>query len=135
MKIFSFSETNAVGDTAAQLNSTIVHNDQMLFDLAEPIQRAHSHAAYLYNRSLELDSLLTDTRNTNAVRAVSAYRDIEIAIQAAKDAADDAINAAENATLLVRGSIYTILYNLDLFILIIFFILFILFILYTLEKF
>lgn len=135
MKIFSFSETNAVGDTAAQLNNTIVHNDQMLFDLAEPIQRAHSHAAYLYNRSLELDSLLTDTRNTNAVRAVSAYRDIEIAIQAAKDAADDAINAAENATLLVRGSIYTILYNLDLFILIIFFILFILFILYTLEKF
>lgn len=135
MKIFSFSETNAVADTAAQLNNTIVHNDQMLFDLAEPIQRAHSHAAYLYNRSLELDSLLTDTRNTNAVRAVSAYRDIEIAIQAAKDAADDAINAAENATLLVRGSIYTILYNLDLFILIIFFILFILFILYTLEKF
>lgn len=103
MKIFSISETNVVGDTVAQLNNTIAHNDQMLFDLAEPVQKAHSHAAYLYNRSLELDSLLTDTRNTNAVRAVSAYRDIEIAIQAAKDAADDAIIAAENATVLVRG--------------------------------
>lgn len=103
MKIFSFSETNVVGDTAAQLNNTIIHNDQMLFDVAETVQKAHSHAAYLYNRSLELDSLLTDTRNTNAVRAVSAYRDIEIAIQAAKDAADDAIIAAENATLLVRS--------------------------------
>ncbi|XP_070151389.1 laminin subunit alpha [Polyergus mexicanus] len=96
-------QTNVVGDTAAQLNNTIAHNDQMLFDLTEPVQRAHSHAAYLYNRSLELDSLLTDTRNTNAVRAVSAYRDIEIAIQAAKDAADDAIIAAENATLLSDG--------------------------------
>lgn len=109
IKIFPFSETNVIGDTAAQLNNTIVHNDQMLSDLTEPIRRAQSHAAYLYNRSLELDSLLTDTRNTNAVRAVSAYRDIEIAIQAAKDAANDAMNAAENATLLVRGLIYYII--------------------------
>lgn len=75
----------------------------MLFDLAELIQKAQAHAAYLYNRSLELDSLLTDTRNTNAVRAVSAYRDIESAIQAAKDAADHAIIAAENATSLVNS--------------------------------
>lgn len=75
----------------------------MLIDLAEPIQKAHTHAAYLNNHSLELDSLLTDTRNTNAVRAVSAYRDIETAIQAAKDAADHAIIAAENATSLVKN--------------------------------
>lgn len=75
----------------------------MLIDLVDPIQKAHTHAGYLYNRSLELDSLLTDTRNTNAVRAVSAYRDIETAIQAAKDAADHAIIAAENATSMVKN--------------------------------
>lgn len=105
VKNFFFSGTSNIDDTITQLNNTIVHNDQMLFDLAESVQKAHSHAEYLYNRSLELDSLLNDTRNTNAVRAVSAYRDIEIAIQAAKNAADDAIDAAENATLLVRDSI------------------------------
>lgn len=109
MKIFSFSGTSIIDDTTTQLNNTIIHNNQMLFDLAESVQKAHSHAAYLYNRSLELDSLLNDTRNTNAVRAVSAYRDIEIAIQAAKNAADDAIDAVENATLLVQGSVYYII--------------------------
>lgn len=74
----------------------------MLINLTEPNQNAHDHAAYLYNRSLELDSLLTDTRNTNAVRAVSAYRDIETAIQAAKNATDYAIIATENTTSLVK---------------------------------
>lgn len=91
-----------MGDAIAQLNNTITQNDQMLMELAEPLEKAHAHAEYLYDRSLELDSLLTDTRNTDAVRAVSAYRDIETAIQAAKDAADDAIIAAENATSLVK---------------------------------
>jgi hypothetical protein len=84
----------------------------MLLNLGELVIKAEEHAKYLYNRSLELDSLLTDTRNTNAVRAVSAYRDIETAIQAAKDAADDAMIAAENATALVKSSIY---YNSDIY--------------------
>jgi len=100
-----FLETNTVSDAAGRLNNTIALNDEMLIDLAEPIQKAHTHAAYLYNRSLELDSLLTDTRNTNAVRAVSAYRDIETTIQAAKDAADNAIIATENTTSLVKNLI------------------------------
>ncbi|EGI60824.1 PREDICTED: laminin subunit alpha [Acromyrmex echinatior] len=95
--------TNTDSDVIDRLNNTIALNDEMLIDLAEPVQKAHAHAAYLHNRSLELDSLLTDTRNTDAVRAVSAYRDIEIAIQAAKDAADNAIIAAENATSLTDG--------------------------------
>lgn len=97
--------TNTVGDATAQLNKSIIDNDDMLFELGEPVMKAHNHAAYLYNRSLELDSLLTDTRNTDAVRAVSAYRDIVNAIQTARDAADDAMLAAENATALVRSSI------------------------------
>lgn len=74
----------------------------MLIEVDDPLQKANTHAEYLYNHSLELDNVLNDTRNTNAVRAVSAYKDIEIAIQAARDAANDAVIAAENATLLVR---------------------------------
>lgn len=104
---FFFSlETNTISDVADRLNNIIVQNDKMLINLTEPNQNAHDHAAYLYNRSLELDSLLTDTRNTNAVRAVSAYRNIETAIQAAKNATDHAIIAAENATSLVKKWIY-----------------------------
>lgn len=93
-----------------RLNSTTAENDQMLIELAELIQNAHGHAAYLYNHSLALDNLLTDTRNTNAVRAVSAYRNIETAIQAAKNAANEAIIAGENATSLVKYSI--LIFNL-----------------------
>lgn len=96
-------QINDINDATNQLNYTKEENDKMLKE-TEPVRlKAHVHAAYLYNRSLELDSLLTDTRNTNAVRAVSAYRDIETAIQAAKDAANNAIIAAENATLLTDG--------------------------------
>lgn len=95
---------NDITDTTMRLNATIAENDHMLIELVEPMQNAHNHAAYLYNHSLALDDLLTDTRNTNAVRAVSAYRNIETAIQAAKNAADEAMIAAENATLLVRHS-------------------------------
>lgn len=92
------------------MNNTIAVNDELLIDLAEPVQQAHSHAAYLYNRSLELDSLLNDTRNTNAVRAVSAYRDIETAIQAAKDAADNATIAINNTTSLVKSLLKSYLF-------------------------
>ncbi|EFN79905.1 laminin subunit alpha [Harpegnathos saltator] len=87
-----------ITDATMQLNSTIVENDQMLIELETPMRDARDHAAYLYNHSLALDNLLTDTRNTNAVRAVSAYKNIEIAIQAARNAADEAMIAAENAT-------------------------------------
>lgn len=98
-------QDNISNGTFAQqtLNNTIAQNDQMLINLYDPVQKAHNHAAYLYNRSLELDSLLTDTRNTNAVRAVSAYRDIEAAIQAAMNATEHAIIAADNATALSDG--------------------------------
>lgn len=94
--------TSDITDATNQLNATIADNDRMLIELAEPMQNAHNHAAYLYNHSLALDDLLTDTRNTDAVRAVSAYRNIGSAIQAAKNAADEAVIAAENATSLVR---------------------------------
>lgn len=100
---FSLLETNAVSKTASQLNSTIVDNDNELKNLVELVPKAQEHAEFLYNRSIELDSLLTDTRNTDAVRAVSAYRDIETAIQAARNDTDAALIAIDNASSLVSG--------------------------------
>ncbi|XP_029032401.2 laminin subunit alpha [Osmia bicornis bicornis] len=96
-------KTNAIDDSTEILKRTIMENDQQLVDLIVPVQNAHDHAERLYNRSLDLDSSLTDTRNTDAVKAVSAYKNIETAIQAAREAADDAMDAAENATSLSDG--------------------------------
>jgi len=75
----------------------------MLRELVQPVLEAHKYAAFLYNRSIELDDLLTDTRNTDAVRAVSAYRDIETAIQAARNDTDAALIAIDNASSLVSN--------------------------------
>lgn len=96
-------ESNAIDQTNTQLNATILQNDDELRKLVEPVQNAQSNAARLYNRSIELDNLLTDTRNTDAVRAVSAYRDIETAIQAARNDTDAALIAIDNASSLVSG--------------------------------
>lgn len=94
---------DAMDDSARTLNATILQNDQMLVNLTDPVQKAHDHAEYLYNRSLDLDSLLTDTRNTDAVKAVSAYRNIGAAIEAAREAAANAIDAVNNVTYLCNG--------------------------------
>lgn len=90
-------------DTSGMLNFTITQNDQMLLDVADVAQQASDHATQLYSRSLDLDDLLTDTRNTDAVKAVSAYRNIWTAIEATREAAADAIDAANNATALADG--------------------------------
>ncbi|XP_047345121.1 laminin subunit alpha isoform X1 [Vespa velutina] len=91
-------ESNTLQQVVMRLNDTILQNDEMLNDLKDSLQKAHDHAESLYSHSLELDNLLTDTRNTNAVRAVSAYRDIEMAIQVANYTALNAVYAAKNAT-------------------------------------
>jgi len=94
----SFLEENAVNETTTTpLDDNIRKNDDLLRDLVDPVEKAHRHAARLYNRSIEMDALLTDTRNTDAVRAVSAYRDIETAIQAARNDTDAALIAIDNA--------------------------------------
>lgn len=113
--LFFISETNVVGDAAAKLNNTILENDQKLYDLVDDVREAQSHAAKLHIHSVELDNLLNDTRNTDAVRAVSAYRDIETVIQAAREAAEDAMIAAENATLLVRSLVNEIIIYKSIF--------------------
>nr|XP_031828013.1 laminin subunit alpha isoform X2 [Nomia melanderi] len=93
----------AADDPTETLNATILQNDQMLVDLLAPVNQAYSHAQNLYNRSLDLDSLLTDTRNTDAVKAVSAYRNIGVAIEAAHAATMEALDAVNNVTHLLDG--------------------------------
>lgn len=97
-RIYISTESNTLQEVVIRLNDTILQNDEMLSDLKDSLEKAHNHAESLYSHSLELDNLLTDTRNTNAVRAVSAYRDIEMAIQVANNATLDAVYAANNAT-------------------------------------
>lgn len=97
-RIYISTESNTLQKVVMRLNDTILQNDEKLSDLKDSLEKAHDHAESLYNHSLELDNLLTDTRNTNAVRAVSAYRDIEMAIQVANNATVDAMYAANNAT-------------------------------------
>ncbi|XP_015117099.1 laminin subunit alpha [Diachasma alloeum] len=87
----------------SRLTETLDHNDDGLYDILDTVQRATDHAEDLHRLSLELDDVLTGTRNTSAVRAVSAYRDIETAIQVAKEAANEAVEAANNATNLSTG--------------------------------
>ncbi|KAK0176557.1 hypothetical protein PV328_000678 [Microctonus aethiopoides] len=86
-----------------QLNGTLNENDQNLLNVLGTVDEAVKHAEDLYLRSLELDNVLTGTRNTSAVRAVSAYRDIEEAIEKARNAAIEAVQASNNATELSDG--------------------------------
>lgn len=74
----------------------------MLADSLDDVLRAKSHAEGLYELSLQMDNILTDTRNTSAVRAVSAYRDMLDNIGKAKLAADESREAVKNATDLVK---------------------------------
>ncbi|XP_034947491.1 laminin subunit alpha [Chelonus insularis] len=86
-----------------RLNDTLNQNDDELLEVFTVVTEADKHAQGLYILSLEIDSVLTDTRNTSAVRAVSAYRDIERAIKEATDATYEAVQAASNATALSYG--------------------------------
>ncbi|XP_033329969.2 laminin subunit alpha [Megalopta genalis] len=90
-------------DLTTTLNATIERNEMMLQEQLISVIQACKHADNLYNRSLDLDGLLTDTRNTDAVKAVSAYRDIRTAIGAAENATAKAIDAANNVTALFDG--------------------------------
>lgn len=66
------------------------------------IASAKNNADTLYKDSIALDDVLVDTRNTDAVRAVSAYKDIVNAINDARDSASEAIKAANQASSQVR---------------------------------
>lgn len=66
----------------------------MILDL---IGRAKKHADQLDLDSLALDDVLSDTRNTDAVKAVSVYQNIQNDISDAEAAAAEAIEAADQA--------------------------------------
>ncbi|XP_046433556.1 laminin subunit alpha [Neodiprion fabricii] len=90
-------------DVRSKLNETTYGNDQILVDVLDLVKNATKHAETLNQYSLDLDGILTDTRNTSAVRAASAYKDISETINGAYEAAVDAIKAANNATQLSDG--------------------------------
>ncbi|CAL7933589.1 unnamed protein product [Xylocopa violacea] len=104
---------NMVDSSMNTLNETIQQREQMLTELVIPVQNASRYADSLYNQSLNLDSLLTDTRNTDAVKAVSAYRNIGTAIEAAYEAAENATDATNNTTALSDGIKQRMLNSLD----------------------
>lgn len=78
-------------------------------NVLDVVKSAKNHSESLFLYSLELDSILTDTRNTSAVRAASAYKDISETIKGAHQAALDALAAADNATKLVSSNLYSFL--------------------------
>ncbi|XP_066588247.1 laminin subunit alpha [Prorops nasuta] len=95
--------SNALDNTMNDLNASISDNDQMLLDILDLVQNANTHSSALHSLSLDMDNLLEDTRNTKAVRAVSAYKDIVKAIEIARDNSEEARDAANNATSLLDG--------------------------------
>ena len=94
---------NEIDTTAERLRNTIERNNQELLDIVDIAGRAQEHAETLYHQSLELDNVLTDTRNTSAVRAVSAYQEIDQTISSARQDAAEALQAANNATNTSQG--------------------------------
>ena len=94
--VSSFSVEKSAEATQAikRLNETFLENEKAMPEILNLIGTAKGHAESLYEYSLSLENMLTDTRNTNAVKAVSAYRDIENAINIARASATEAIETA-----------------------------------------
>lgn len=71
-----------------------------LKDVAINVRKAEGHAKKLQEQAKELDRLLADTRVSaeNAVKAANSYGNIVDAIKKAREAAEVAIDAAQNAT-------------------------------------
>lgn len=65
---------------------------------------AADHAEQLTEQAAMLDGMLRDTRDSSdsAVKAANAYADIVTAIGNARQAADDAVVASDNANLKVN---------------------------------
>lgn len=82
---------------------TSSQSDQ-LENVSDVVIAAADHAEQLAAQAAMLDGILTDTRDTSdsAVKAANAYADIVTAIDNARQAADDAIAASDNANLKVH---------------------------------
>ena len=95
---FSAEENKKVAEQIRQLNETFLKNDKEIPEILNLIASAKAHAETLNSNSIALDDLLSDTRNTDAVRAVTAYKDIVNAINNARNSASEAIEAANKAS-------------------------------------
>lgn len=71
--------------------------------MQDVVTAAAEHANELSARAARLDSMLTDTRysSDSAIKAANAYTNIVDAIKSARQAADDAVSASQNAILKV----------------------------------
>lgn len=74
----------------------------MLLAIVNEAPRAVTHANELNSKSMDLEALLTNTRNLTGVRAASVYQDISNNIATARELANEALKSADNATNLVQ---------------------------------
>ncbi|XP_051171945.1 laminin subunit alpha [Leptopilina boulardi] len=91
------NESEKIGNTINQLRETYQENEKEMPMILDLIGRAKKHADQLDLDSLALDDVLSDTRNTDAVKAVSVYQNIQNDISDAEAAAAEAIEAADQA--------------------------------------
>ncbi|XP_031783644.1 laminin subunit alpha [Nasonia vitripennis] len=87
-------------EASQRLSETIDSNNVMLAEVKKEVPEAVAHAQELEHKSYELENLLTDTRNLTGVRAASVFQDIANHMNEAKQFAEDAAKAANNATAL-----------------------------------
>ncbi|KAG8193252.1 hypothetical protein JTE90_005598 [Oedothorax gibbosus] len=81
------------------LKDEIQDTEEGFKDLKEPIREATTHSNFLMDQAALLDSLLADTRESSdaAVKAAKAYANIEEAINDAYEAAQSALEGANQA--------------------------------------
>jgi ABC-type transporter Mla subunit MlaD len=106
MHFLYYAEDNvipkATTEANTKLSSTINSIEEMLLDVRDIVPKASIYAQNLDEKSMELESLLTNTRNLTGVRAASVYQNIANNINEAREFAQDASKSADNATNLVK---------------------------------
>lgn len=92
--------------TNSDFNITLDNNENEIKELYVLRPQVIEHAENLTQRAQELDNLLNEARNSSGgtLSAVNAYKDIVDHIKSAKEAADEGLRAAQNASNLLYGA-------------------------------
>lgn len=92
--------------TNSDFNITLDNNENEIKELYVLRPQVIEHAENLTQRAQELDNLLNEARNSSGgtLSAVNAYKDIVDHIKSAKEAADEGLKAAQNASNLLYGA-------------------------------
>lgn len=92
--------------TNSDFNITLDNNENKIKELLVLKPQVIEHAENLTQRAQELDNLLNEARNSSGgtLSAVNAYKNIVDQIKSAKEAADEGLNAAQNAANLLDGA-------------------------------